>query len=482
MLYNIKAQARKSHLQDCLGTPTLTQQGFGEQTEGFTMTDSEKKIIEELINGSANEGITPSQADFDTWTESDLSNIKGEVSFTKKDFTHLHVLGLVKGRLGHYVSDKVDEKTPEQAFKSIKQTSKEGKPAKEESFGKAGQRYGKSDTFSSKLSNVSQDVLKVINAKIIKALKALDSSLTDKNIDLVSTKLIVGKETIMNSKGLKAEKKYDRLVITAKITVAGKNGKKASSYETFTEYKGIERMATDALAERIYRSAIAKTDVEKVVKGTYDVVFSPLCASTILHIADIHLSGTKVLNGESVYKEGLGKDVFSPLLIILNDPFIASSQATPFDKEGNPTEKFMAVDHGRLRCFFLDTLTGEKLNIRSNGCATYTIPESQYFVVAPSAENTANSLVAQAKDGYIVESFDEEAVEKEKEKASIDLSLPFFGYEIKDGKKGKSVKGTIKGRADKMLKEVIGLSSEREDCPDESALCPWFLVKDVKVQ
>uniref|UniRef100_A0A8C5IGW7 NADP-dependent oxidoreductase domain-containing protein n=1 Tax=Junco hyemalis TaxID=40217 RepID=A0A8C5IGW7_JUNHY len=100
-----------------------------------------------------------------------------------------------------------------------------------------------------------------------------------------------------------------------------------------------------------------------------------------------------VASGKSVYKDQFGKDAFSPLLTILNDPIISSVQSTPFDTEGNATEKFMAIDHGRLRCFFLDTEYGEILNIRSNSCATYGIPESQYFVVAPSADNTSLGLI-----------------------------------------------------------------------------------------
>lgn len=445
------------------------------------MTDNEKKIIEGIIALNTKEGISPSQVVFDSHVEKDLSSIKGVQGYNETTLTHIHVLGLVDGKLGTYVSNEIDDETPNKALKEIKKTSTNGKVSALECFGKAGQRYGKSDTYSSKLSAVNQDVLKIINNKIIKSLKAIDSSIKDENIDLVSTKLVIGKETILNSTGLKAEKKYDRIVINARLTLEDQKGNKSSADETFIEYKGIDRISTDLIASKLYKSTVSKFEIGKTVKGVYPVVFSPASASTILHIADIHLSGAKVANGESVYKDGLGKDVFSPLLIILNDPFIASSQATPFDREGNPTEKFMAVDHGRLRCFFLDTMTGEKLNIRSNGCATYSIPESQYFVVAPSAENTSNSLISQAKEGYIVESFSKDAVEKAKENASIELNLPFFGYEIKDGKKGKSVTGVIKGRADKMLKEIAGLSSEREDCPEEAALCPWFLIKDIEV-
>ena len=113
----------------------------------------------------------------------------------------------------------------------------------------------------------------------------------------------------------------------------------------------------------------------------------------------------------------------------------------------------MAIDHGRLRCFFLDTEYGEILNIRSNSCATYGIPESQYFVVAPSADNTSLGLIRSVDNGYIVE-----------------------------GKIGKPVRGTIKGKADEFLRDVIGLSSEREDCSIEAALCPWFLIDNVEVE
>ena len=50
-------------------------------------------------------------------------------------------------------------------------------------------------------------------------------------------------------------------------------------------------------------------------------------------------------------------------------------------------------------------------------------------------------------------------LEKIKRDAEINLEIPFYGYEIKEGKIGKPVRGTIKGKADDFLRDVVGLTS-----------------------
>ena len=73
-----------------------------------------------------------------------------------------------------------------------------------EFFGEPGQRY-KSSGF--KLSNVKIDNLKILNNKIVQSLKGMNSLFNDDAINEISTTLITGRRMMVNSKGLKVEKK-----------------------------------------------------------------------------------------------------------------------------------------------------------------------------------------------------------------------------------------------------------------------------------
>lgn len=446
------------------------------------MTEQEKELLDRMMTICQQAGISPIQIDLDTHIENKISFKHGETTNeVSENIFKMHCLGMVDDKLGSFECEAFDESTIESMIESIKKSSKTGRIFSPNYFGKPLQRYGKADTWSAKLSTIETGTLQIINKNLVNSLKKTNPLFDDEAINEVSTTFIIGRRMMVNSLGLKAEKKYDRIEMQADCTLANEKGEKSTAVEKMIEYKGLERIKPDYLAYRMDKEIMSSFNVGQTTPGRYKVMFSPRSAATILHIADLHLSGKKIADGTSVYVNSFGQDVFSPLLIILNDPFMASSQATPFDREGNPTEKFMAIDRGKLRCFFLDTEYGERLNMRANGCATYGIPESQYFVVAPSADNKVSDLIRKTNSGYVIEGFDTESVEKTKQDANINIDLPFYGYKIEDGKLGQAVRGVVKGRADDMLRDIVALSQEREDCSKEAALCPWFVIDNVEI-
>lgn len=447
------------------------------------MTEQEKELLDRMMAVCQQEGISPTQIDFDTHTENKVVFSHGEIKNEKSnDIYRVRCLGLFDDKQGYYETDVFDESIVDEMVAAIKESSKDGRISSPGYFGKPLQRYGKADTWSAKLSTIETGTLEIINKNLVNAIKRTNALFDDQALNEVSTTFIIGRRMMVNSLGLKAEKKYDRIEMLADCTLTNEKGEKSTAIEKMIEYKGLDKIKPDYLANRIEKEIMTSFNVGSAIPGKYKVMLSPRSAATILHIADLHLSGKMISEGTSVYSDSFGKDVFSPLLTILNDPFMASSQCTPFDREGNPTEKFMAIDHGRLRCFFLDTEYGEKLNMRANGCATYGMPESQYFVVAPSADNKVNDLIRKTGEGYIVEGFDAESVEKTKKDANINIDLPFYGYQIEGGKLGRAVRGTLKGKADDMLRNVVALSQEREDCSKECALCTWFVIDGVEIE
>ena len=293
------------------------------------MTDEEKKVLDTILSLCQREGISPFQIDYKVHNEIKVSNVKGVITTDiKENVVSVRYRGMYEERLGTFEDDKLDENRVDEIIKSIKQSAlNSDRLCRPEFFGEPGQRY-KSSGF--KLSNVKMDNLKILNNKIVQSLKGMNSLFNDDAINEISTTLITGRRMMVNSKGLKVEKKFDRIVMKADCTFTKPDGEKSSATETYIGYN-LMTIKPEYLANRIDKEIMSSFKVGLAEKGKYKVAFSPRSAATILHIADLHLSGAMVASGKSVYKDQFGKDAFSPLLTVLNDPIISSVQSTPFD-------------------------------------------------------------------------------------------------------------------------------------------------------
>jgi len=138
----------------------------------------------------------------------------------------------------------------------------------------------------------------------------------------------------------------------------------------------------------------------------------------------------------------------------------------------------MAIDHGRLRCFFLDNQYGELLNEKTNGCHTSGADcECQYIVANASDSNTMEMLISNLGKGIVVRHFRENLTDKIN-KDTLDFEIEFIGTLV-DGTDRKCVGGVLKGNVSKILTEISDLSRERED--RNGCLTPAFLIESIEV-
>ena len=213
--------------------------------------------------------------------------------------------------------------------------------------------------------------------------------------------------------------------------------------------------------------------------GAKPVLVCPQAAAIILSAACSHLDGKRIAEGKSVYQGKLGTDVFSETLIVLNDPFTASDFARPFDMEGTPTEKFMAIDRGRLRCLFLNCEYAEKNGGKTNGCAGLgDACRCQYLVVTPSATGVAE-MVSSMGEGLILEEIDNTR-ELRVDPETLDYRIPFTGWIVHEGQRQTPVSGTLLGNAAEACQKIDEISRERGDF--YGCLTPWFRIPDQRAE
>ena len=156
------------------------------------------------------------------------------------------------------------------------------------------------------------------------------------------------KKEILNSAGSELESK--ETFVSAFIECVHGEGAAydlASSRDTDID---LERMAENASIFAIHSSKGGKIEA-----GRYDVVLSPLATHQLLfHALYPAFSMENVMKGRSPLANRLNDEVFGEFSLIddgMKDGLFISS---PFDDEGNPTQKTVLVDSGILKNFLKD--------------------------------------------------------------------------------------------------------------------------------
>lgn len=431
-----------------------------------------RAMLVDLVNASKDKGIVPFRAYLTVGSVSTAQSQDGALlpSSLNQPSLSLTLTGIVNGKLKTLSVDAFDGKDNEGLLTKLLAVKDQGDYSPEW-FAKPGLRVGKANSYSAKLAALPFAVAEKVASKIDAGIRA--------NGALISSSL--GKVTVTNavsylvsSDGLDLSYKANGFAIEGKAIA--KKGKAVSQWEDGQVFHGaLDKLDAPAFGTEIGQKAIAFLTVGKAKAGKCLAFFSPRVASQLLYLGVSHLSGDKVAAHDSSYDGKIGTIAFSSLLTILNDPFIASGYAKPFDCEGTPTEKFMAIDHGKLRCLFLDNRYAASLGLKSNGCQEMDEVNPQYLVVTPS-DKSFRAMLSEVKDGVSIE-----WVPDLKESVGDDLSVKgtFLGHAIENGKLTDPIKGVFSGKIDSMLLTLSSISRERED--RDKALCPWFEIPDVAI-
>lgn len=441
--------------------------------------ERESRILSETARECQSEGVEALRIAYST-EAIDEAHTEGEepsVDFTSE--TKLYLEGVKDGKLGHLIVEEPGE-SPDSAriARDLIAAIENGRPYSRDLFIKTFSRLGKSDSYSAKLDQLPEGLT------IYSARKVRDSAVAScphATSVRAEVRHWVG-HTTMHSYDSPTDTEpsiqtYRRDGLRLKVIIeAEKDGEKIRTSHRQSIHKSLDNLDEVKFGSDAGKDCENRFGATPVESYSGDVLLCPAASAYILYAACTHLDGNMIYKGESVYCGKLGTDVFSDQLTVLNDPFIASDYARPFDWEGTPTEKFMAIDHGRLRCLFLDNQFAFLLDMKSNGCHNLDDCAPQYLVVTQSDRHFM-SLWSELKDGIVVEEIYTERGTFDP--LTLEFTLPFSGGLLQDGKRIETKKGTLKGRADRVVASIKAVSKERED--HFSCLAPWFLVSDIEV-
>ncbi|RLI81382.1 hypothetical protein DRP07_07480 [Archaeoglobales archaeon] len=156
------------------------------------------------------------------------------------------------------------------------------------------------------------------------------------------------KKEILNSAGSELESK--ETFVSAFIECVHGEG---AAYDLATSRDidiDLKRMAENASIFAIHSSKGGKIEA-----GRYDVVLSPLATHQLLfHALYPAFSMENVMKGRSPLANRLNDEVFGEISLIDDGMKDGLFMSSPFDDEGNPTQKTVLVDSGILKNFLKD--------------------------------------------------------------------------------------------------------------------------------
>jgi len=272
--------------------------------------------------------------------------------------------------------------------------------------------------------------------------------------------------SIGGSIGTKAERGED--VAMGRGSIIGRSLK---------EFKPVE--AGEEAAEK----ALARLGARKVSTGTMDLILDFRSArGSIAGVLGTGVNGLNVALGNSFLSDNIGDEVASPILTVVDDPFISGGVGSrPFDAEGAPATRLKILDEGVLKTFITDSYSAGRLGISNTGNASRMgltakpAPSLTNLQVSPGTW-ALDELISETRRGILMEDGGLGA-----RGGSTNISsMVNSGHYIEDGEVVHPVKNTMVGTTVfEFLKNVEALS--REALLEGGSSSPALKLREIKV-
>jgi TldD protein len=245
--------------------------------------------------------------------------------------------------------------------------------------------------------------------------------------------------TIANSDGLFTGDDRTRTRIGVQ-TVARRGDKVETGAETLGAHRGFELLEEDPglIAEQAAQKALTLLGANPAPSGSMPVVVGGGFGGVLFHEMTGHgLEIDHIHKGASVYVGKLGEQVAQPLLNAYDDGRLPSEWGSDaIDDEGQPTQKTLVIEDGRLVSYLYDHLGAERDGVASTGNGRresfrhLPIPRMTNTYIAPG-ESTPEEMIEAVKNGFYAVSFGGGQVDPATGDFVFGVSE---GYLIEDGK------------------------------------------------
>ncbi|KAF0814187.1 Metalloprotease PmbA [Andreprevotia sp. IGB-42] len=197
--------------------------------------------------------------------------------------------------------------------------------------------------------------------------QAVDERISNSEGGSVSTS--ASRWVYANSLGFIGHGDSTRHSISAALIAEDASGMQRDYWYTSARAQG-DLDGAAAVGRRAGERAVRRLGARRIKTGDYPVLFeAPVAGSLISHWVSA-ISGSSLYRKSSFLLDSLGQQVFSPIVQIVEDPFLLRGQASgAFDAEGVATTRRDLVSAGVLNGYFLSSYSARKLGMATTANA-----------------------------------------------------------------------------------------------------------------
>lgn len=256
------------------------------------------------------------------------------------------------------------------------------------------------------------------------------------------------------------------------ITASGKDGP-VSLDKDFTEVGQVEDILKSPdyyyrEIDKMYDHLLKKCDAVHAKAGIKDVILDASLAGILAHEAIGHTTEADCVLGGSIAGNYVGKKVGSDLVTIIDWANSYNGKTLPvpvyMDDEGVKAEDVIIIENGILKSFMHNKQTAKHFGVKPTGNAR----ASEYFDEPLIRMRNTGFLPGHSKLEEMISSIEDGYYLVKPSNGQADTTAEFMfgislGYEIKNGKLGRSIKDTtISGMAFDVLESVTMVSDTVE--------------------
>lgn len=271
--------------------------------------------------------------------------------------------------------------------------------------------------------------------------------------------------------------------ISAYSFALSKSGEDLKTGHSSGFFRQPKHLDADKIAKDAAQRAVSLLGAIQPKSGKYTVVLSSQVASDLVGFLDYHLSAKALDEGKSLLKGKIGEKIFSEKITLTDDPFKTEiSGARPFDSEGAPSQKTVAVKSGTFQSFLSNSYLAEKLQIPHTANAVRSGGEmsvgSSNMVIQPG-NSSLEDLLQSDKEVILITAVD--ALHSGFKEMTLDFSLPAYGFLYKGGAPVKPVHQIVmSGNLMSLLQNVDKISAHSH-MDGRSVSCPDLLVPEMSI-